>query len=83
MTRPLPIGKRSQLAVAGTALFLGVVAAGIAMGAGPTEDKTPDRSYSCYVRVDGGMDWNTMPPRPTTIWVPCSETLLRDAWRDV
>jgi len=82
MTRPFFIAKRWKLAAVGIALFLGIGAAGIAMGAGQTEDKTPDRSYSCYARVDGGMDWNTMPPRPTTIWVPCSETLLGDAWRD-
>jgi len=82
MKRPLPIGKRSQLAVAGTALFLGVAVAGIAMGAGESTRDPLDHSYNCHVLVDGGMDWNTMPPRPTTIWVPCSETLLGDAWRD-
>lgn len=83
MTRPFLIGKRSRLAVVGTALLLGVAAAGIAMGAGPLESKAPDRAYTCYVRVDGGMDWSTMPPRPTTAWVPCGDSLLRDAWREV
>jgi hypothetical protein len=82
MNRPFSIDTRWRLLAAGAALLLGVGAAGIATGAGGALNRSSDRSYSCYVRVDGGMDWNTMPPRPTTIWVPCSETILRDAWRD-
>ena len=81
MNRPFLIGKRRELAIASTAL-IGVVLTGVAIGAGRMTVSTPDRAYSCHVLADGGPDWSTMPPRPTYMWLPCEDTLLRDAWRD-